>query len=197
MIILIFQSKLREAVSKQGMERRHCCGHLSWRSVSPSCWTRWPAVTASRAGWSPCGSQSRRCVRCDCRHSWTDTRNTSKKILQSTLDGRWKRKPFGLSRVQPIYLSVPPLLGCMSILFLNTLTLLAPTQSANNLFHSLTVLCENDNFLISSIHCSFAKATLYPLVLLFSITEKNAINIFIIIQYCKHFCLISSQSPGL
>ena len=25
----------------------------------------------------------------------------------STLDGRWTRKPFGLSRVQPIYLNVP------------------------------------------------------------------------------------------
>ena len=25
----------------------------------------------------------------------------------STLDGRWTRKPFGLSRVQPIYLSIP------------------------------------------------------------------------------------------
>ena len=26
---------------------------------------------------------------------------------ESTLDGRWTRKPFGLSRVQPIYLSIP------------------------------------------------------------------------------------------
>ena len=25
----------------------------------------------------------------------------------STLNGRWTRKPFGLSRVQPIYLSIP------------------------------------------------------------------------------------------
>ena len=32
----------------------------------------------------------------------------------------------------------------MSILFLNILTLLAPTQSADNLFHSFTVLCENE-----------------------------------------------------
>ena len=31
----------------------------------------------------------------------------------------------------------------MSSLFLNILTLLAPTQSADNLFHSFTVLCEN------------------------------------------------------
>ena len=35
----------------------------------------------------------------------------------------------------------------MSILFLNILTLLAPTQSADNPFHSFTVLCENENFL--------------------------------------------------
>ena len=26
---------------------------------------------------------------------------------ESTLDGRWTRKPFGLSRVQTIYLSIP------------------------------------------------------------------------------------------
>ena len=37
----------------------------------------------------------------------------------------------------------------MSILFLNILTLLAPTQSAENLLHSFTVLCENENVLIS------------------------------------------------
>ena len=36
---------------------------------------------------------------------------------ESTLDGRWTRKPFGLSRVQPIYLNV--LLRFMSILFLH------------------------------------------------------------------------------
>ena len=37
----------------------------------------------------------------------------------STLGGRWPRKPFGLSRVQPIYLSIPRLLRYKSILFLN------------------------------------------------------------------------------
>ena len=31
----------------------------------------------------------------------------------------------------------------MSVLFLNILTLLAPTQSADNLFRSCTILCEN------------------------------------------------------
>ena len=52
----------------------------------------------------------------------------------STLHGRWTRKPYGLSRVHPIYLSIPTQVGLWytSILFLNILTLLAPTQSADN-----------------------------------------------------------------
>ena len=37
----------------------------------------------------------------------------------------------------------PTLLMCMMILFLNILTLLAPTQSTD-LSHSFTVLCENE-----------------------------------------------------
>ena len=61
----------------------------------------------------------------------------------------------------------------MSILFLNILTLLAHTQSADNLFLSFTVLCENENFLISSIHCFFANVTPCPLVLLSSLTDKK------------------------
>jgi len=40
----------------------------------------------------------------------------------------------------------------MSILCLNILTLLPPTQSADNMFHSFTVLCESENFLIYSLH---------------------------------------------
>ena len=50
------------------------------------------------------------------------------------------------------------LLGFRSIFF-NILTLLAPIQSADNLFHSFTILCENDNLLISSLHCFFANVT--------------------------------------
>ena len=88
---------------------------------------------------------------------------------ESTLDDRWTRKPFGLSRVQPIYLNVPRL----SSLFLKILTLLAPTQSADKLFHSFAVLCENENVLISSLHCFFANVTPYPLVLLFLNREKK------------------------
>ena len=84
----------------------------------------------------------------------------------------------------------------MSILFLNILTLLAPTQSADNLFHSFTVLCENENVLISSLHCFFANVTPCPLVLLSSLTVKQIfhVNIFIPIQYFKHLNLISQSS---
>ena len=64
----------------------------------------------------------------------------------------------------------PARLRYMSILFLNILTLLAPTQSADNLFHSFTILWENENFLISSLHCFFANATPCPLVLLSSLS---------------------------
>ena len=67
----------------------------------------------------------------------------------------------------------PALLRYMSILFLNIVTLLAPTQSADNLFHSFTVLFENENFLISSLHCFFANVIPCPLVLLSSLTEKK------------------------
>ena len=87
----------------------------------------------------------------------------------------------------------------MSVLFLNILTLLAPTQSADNLFHSFTVLCENENVLVSNLHCFFANVTPCPLVLLSSLTEKK-------IYFCQYFhthsifkknlYLISSQSPG-
>ena len=56
----------------------------------------------------------------------------------------------------------------MSILFLNILTLLA-----DNLFHSFAVLCENENFLISCLHCFFANVTPCPLVLLSSLTVKK------------------------
>ena len=94
---------------------------------------------------------------------------------ESTLDGRWTRKPFGLSRIQPICLSVSRHLRYMSMLFLNILTLPPPTQSADNMFHSFTVLCENENFLISSLHCFFANATPCPLVLRSSLTEEQII----------------------
>ena len=85
----------------------------------------------------------------------------------------------------------------MPILFLNILTLLLPTKSADNLFHSFTVLYENENLLISSLHCVFANLAACPLVFLSSLTEKTiSVNIFKPIQYFKYFYLISSQFPG-
>ena len=44
------------------------------------------------------------------------------------------------------------LLGYVSTLFLNMFTLLPVTQSVDNLFHSLIIICENEYFLISNIH---------------------------------------------
>ena len=43
----------------------------------------------------------------------------------------------------------------LSIVFLNILTLLACTQSVDKLFHTLMVLCENENFLTSNLLCFF------------------------------------------
>ena len=77
----------------------------------------------------------------------------------------------------------------MSILFLNILTLLAPTQSADNLFHSFTVLCENENFIISSLHCFFSNVTPCPLVLLSSLTDNIMVYIIIIIEYIINYCV--------
>ena len=77
----------------------------------------------------------------------------------------------------------------MSILFLNILTLLAPTQSADNLFHSFTVLCENENCLISSLHCFFANVTPCPLVLLSSLPEDRLID-FLFYHLCDVFVVV-------
>ena len=60
----------------------------------------------------------------------------------------------------------------------------APTQSPDDLFHSFTVLCENQNFLISSLHCCFANAASRSIIIPSSSSERNIfINIFTIIQY--------------
>ena len=63
----------------------------------------------------------------------------------------------------------------MSNLFLNILTLLAVIQSVDNLLHSFTILCENEYFLISNLHCSFTNFTSCPHVLLTFLREKNII----------------------
>ena len=44
---------------------------------------------------------------------------------------------------------------------------------ADHLFHSFTVLCENENVLISSLHSFFANVTPCPLGLLYSLSEKK------------------------
>ena len=56
------------------------------------------------------------------------------------------KETIGLWRVQHA------LLRYVSTVFLNLFTLLAVTQSVDNLFHSFIVLCENEFFLISNIH---------------------------------------------
>ena len=67
---------------------------------------------------------------------------------------RWQvdKEAIGLSRVQhvsSICVTRPPEI-CVNLV-LNTFTL-AITQSVDNLFHSLIVLCENEYFLISNLH---------------------------------------------
>ena len=91
------------------------------------------------------------------------------------LDGkralRYTRKPFGLSRVQPIYLSVSrPSEVYVSYIFKHN-------NNTTNQFHWVAVLSENKNFqiysLISSLYCSFANVAPCPLVLLSSLPENK------------------------
>ena len=67
----------------------------------------------------------------------------------------------------------PALTRYVSILFLNILTLLACTHSPDNLFHTLMVLCENGNFLTSTLLCFFTRVKLCPLVILLSLISKK------------------------
>ena len=61
-------------------------------------------------------------------------------------DGKWTRKPLAYreSVIRPHEICVNQVL--------NKFTLLAVTQSVDNLFHSLIVLCENEYFLIYNLH---------------------------------------------
>ena len=88
----------------------------------------------------------------------------------------------------PLFYVYPALTRYLSILFLNILTLLACTHSSDNLFHTLMVLCENENFLTSNLLCFFTRVKLCPLVILLSLIwkKKVRINIFITIQYLKN-----------
>ena len=80
------------------------------------------------------------------------------------LYGNYKGFPRFSKGKQSIYIQATV---CYLTYLLNTLTLLAPTQLADNLFHSFTVLCENENVLIHSFF-----VIVIPLVILSSLTEK-------------------------
>ena len=76
----------------------------------------------------------------------------------------------------PIMLSsmYSPLLSDICLFyFLNIFTLLALTQSFDNLLFSFITLCENEYFLMSNLHCSLTNAALCPLVLLPLLSLKN------------------------
>ena len=95
----------------------------------------------------------------------------------------------------PLFYVYPALTRYLSILLLNILTLLACTHSSDNLFHTLMVLCENENFLTSNLqflHKSEVVPSSY--FTFFNLEKKVRINIFITIQYLKHFYLIPPQS---
>ena len=66
----------------------------------------------------------------------------------------------------PLFYVYPALTRYLYILFFNILTLLACTHSSDNLFHTLMVLCENENFLTSNLLCFFTRVKLCPLVIL-------------------------------
>ena len=75
----------------------------------------------------------------------------NKNAIQGTPQMAVDMEPICLSRVYsyyykcnlPLFYGVTALTRYLSILFLNILTLLACTHSANNVFHTLMVLCEN------------------------------------------------------
>ena len=56
------------------------------------------------------------------------------------------------------------------------LTLLACTQSVDNLFHTLMVLWENEYFLTSNLLCFFTGVQLCPLVILLSLISKKILE---------------------
>ena len=63
----------------------------------------------------------------------------------------------------PLFYVYPALTRYLSILLLNILTLLACTHSSDNVFHTLMVLCEKENFLTSNLLCFFTRVKLWPL----------------------------------
>ena len=73
------------------------------------------------------------------------------------------------------------------------ITLLACTHLSDNVFHTLTVLWENENVLTSNLLCFFTRLKWCPLVILLSLISKRKCwnQYFITIEYLKHFYLIS------
>ena len=85
----------------------------------------------------------------------------------------------------------PALLKNMSILFLIILTLLAPTQPADNMFHPFIVfLCVKKTLFVSSLHCIFANIIPCPLVLFPSLTEKYSPEQMFLLVSVKSFCFL-------
>ena len=107
-------------------------------------------------------------------------------ILPSKKHLRWQqtRKLFAyresthtiISVTFPYFMCTLPQLDTLSILFVNILTLLACTHSSDNLFHTLMVLCENENFLTSNLLCFFTRVKLCPLVILLSSISKEMLE---------------------
>ena len=76
----------------------------------------------------------------------------------------------------PLFYVYPALTRYLSILFLNILALLACTHTSDNLFHTLMVLWENENFLTSNLLCFFTRVKLCPLVILLPLISKKRLE---------------------
>ena len=78
-------------------------------------------------------------------------------------------------------------LSDMSVLFVNIVTLLALTQSVENMFYSFVFSFKNEYFFVSSLQFVFTNAVLCPLRLQCVIKFEEGIssNIFIAVQYKK------------
>ena len=129
-----------------------------------------------------------------------DLTRFSKIAIQGTPPMAVDKEAISLSRVYLRYskctchysMCNPSQLDTCLFLFFNILTLLECTHSVDNLFHTLMVLWENENFPTSNLLCFFTSVKLCPLVIFISlILEKNIrINIFITIQYLKQLYLM-------
>ena len=83
----------------------------------------------------------------------------------------------------PLFYVYPALTRYLSILFLNILTLLACTHSSDNLFNTLMVLCEHENFLTSYrstlfLHQSEVVPSIYSYFTFCNLEKKMLESIF-------------------